>query len=126
MLKEEFPPELNSKGSHPFIIYKVLLDLGYLGIEKDYKNSIKEILIPDKKPRISKKNPKPELTKEQKEKNRSKSRIRVKIENAICGTKRMGIVSQVFRNKNLKLNDLVMEISCSLWSFYLKFKNKRI
>ncbi len=126
MLKEEFPPELNSEGIHPFIIYKVLVDLGYLGIKKDYQNCIRKIIIPDKKPRKSKKNPKPELTPNQKEKNRIKSQVRIKVENAICGAKRMNIVSQLFRNKSSFFNDLVMEISCSIWNFHLKFKDKCI
>jgi len=121
MFKEEFPPKLNNREIHPFILYKILVDLGYLGIEKDYAKCIDNIIIPDKKPRKSKKNPNPELTSKQKKENREKSQIRVRVENAICGSKRLGIVSQVFRNKSLEFNDLVMEISCSLWNFHLSF-----
>jgi hypothetical protein len=121
MLKEEFPPELNHEKLHPFFLYKILVDLGYLGIEKDYALCCNGIAISIKKPRKSKKNSSPILTDEQKNQNREKSKMRVKVENTICGTKRLGIVSQIFRNKNLDFNDLCMEFACSLWNFHLAF-----
>lgn len=120
MFKEEFPPE-KLKKMNPFELFKVLVDLGYIGIVKDYENLIKEIEIPHKKPRKSKKNPDPKLTKEQKEENKKISSIRIKVENAIGGSKRMGAVSQIFRNKAPEFNDLVMEIACSLWNYHLSF-----
>jgi len=54
--------------------------------------------------------------------NKIKSRIRVKVENAIGRAKRFGAVVQVFRNKKEDFNDAVMEIACGLWNFHLDFK----
>lgn len=131
MFKTEIPPSKKekikyfflSKEKHPFINYEVWVDLGFLGIEKDYQGDIKAIVIPEKKPRKSKKNPNPQLTERQKADNRAKSRIRVKVENSICGAKRFGIVTQVFRNKDEILNDSAMEIVCGLWNLHLKLKD---
>ncbi|CEG12812.1 hypothetical protein MSIBF_A2760001 [groundwater metagenome] len=47
------------------------------------------------------------------------SGIRVKVEHAIGGVKRFGIVSNIFRNKTDGLDDKVMEISCGLWNYHL-------
>lgn len=55
MLKNEFPPE------HPwFETIRAFVDLGYQGIQSDYKGE--NIEIPHKKPRKSKNNPKTELS----------------------------------------------------------------
>ena len=97
------------------------MDLWFLWIVTDYGDQIKEIIIPEKKPRTSKENPEPKLTEEQKERNKNKSQLRVKVENAISWCKRFGIVSTIFRNKCDKFNDIVMEIACSLWNFHLVF-----
>jgi hypothetical protein len=59
MLKQEFPPELDW-----FADINVRVDLGYLGIQADYKGD--RIEIPTKKPRKSKKTPNPQLSDEQK------------------------------------------------------------
>lgn len=81
LLKNDFSPSAN------FFKEKVIkVDTGYLGIDKEYQT--KEIEIPHKKPRKSKANPKPTLTKEQKEYNRKVSSKRVVVENAIGGMKR--------------------------------------
>ena len=58
MLKQKFPPELDW-----FIDFNVRVDLGYLGIQSDYRGD--RIAIPTKKPRKSKKNPSPQLSHEQ-------------------------------------------------------------
>src|SRR5438128_5905360 len=50
MLKQELPPELDW-----FADIHVRVDLGYLGMQSDYKGD--RIDIPTKKPRKSKKNP---------------------------------------------------------------------
>src|SRR5215813_14663312 len=50
MFKQEFPPELDW-----FADIHVRVDLGYLGIQSDYRSD--RIDIPTKKPRKSKKNP---------------------------------------------------------------------
>ena len=59
------------------------LDLGFLGVQKQYDN----IRIPHKKPRGG------ELTQEQKSENRALSQSRVVCENAFAGVKRYGAVS---------------------------------
>jgi hypothetical protein len=61
-------------------------DLGFLGAPADY-GSDAEIRLPHKKPRRSKSNPHPRLTKAQKRANRDHSRIRVIVEHTIGGMK---------------------------------------
>lgn len=114
LLKEDFDVDLNL-----FAKSDLLVDLGYVGIKKDYKAN--EILIPHKKPRTSKKNPNPTLTQEQKEENKQMSKIRVAVENSLAGVKRLGIVYQVFRNKTNQFCDLVMCLACGVWNFHLDF-----
>lgn len=112
MLKNEFSPE------HPwFETIRVILDLGYQGIRDDYKGE--NIKIPDKKPRKSKKNPKTELSTEQKAKNRALSRVRIFVENAISGIKRFNILVHAFRNRKTKMDDDVIAIGAGLWNFLL-------
>src|SRR6266446_7438940 len=57
MLKQEFPPELDW-----FEDIHVRVDLGYQGIQSDYRGD--QIDIPTKKPRKSQKNPTPQLNDE--------------------------------------------------------------
>ena len=59
------------------------------------------------------------LTEAQKEQNKKKSSVRVLVEHTIGGVKRLGIVSQVFRNKKKDFDDTVMLISCGLWNYHL-------
>jgi hypothetical protein len=63
MLKQEFPLELDW-----FTDTNVRVDLGYLGIQSDYKED--QIDIPTRKPRKSKKNPNPQLNDDQKAANK--------------------------------------------------------
>ena len=86
MLKQEFPPELDW-----FADIHVRVDLGYLGMQSDYRSE--RIEIPTKKPRKSKKNPNPQLSDEQKAANTALSQVRIFIEHAIGGTKRYNIRS---------------------------------
>ena len=81
MLKQEFPPEFDW-----FTDINVRVDLGYLGIQSDYKGD--QIDIPTRKPRKSKKNPNPQLNDGQKAANKALSQIRIFIEHAIGGMKR--------------------------------------
>ena len=85
VLKQEFPPELPW-----FKNFKVLVDLGFIGIAKLYK--IKELIIGEKKTRKSKNNPKPKLTEEQKLKNTAVSKERIFVEHAIGKMKRYRIL----------------------------------
>ena len=87
-------------------------DTGFQGF------SLENVLIlqPKKKPKGK------ELTEEEKEKNRGISTARVRIEHVISGVKRCRIVKDTFRNYKKGVKDLVMEISCALHNFRLKFR----
>src|SRR2546428_12729602 len=70
MLKQEFTPELDW-----FTDIHVRADLGYLGMQSDYRGD--RIDLPTKKPRKSKKNPNPQLSDEQKATNKALSKVRI-------------------------------------------------
>lgn len=86
---------------------EALVDLAYKGL------SIKNvtIIIPEKKPKNK------ELTEIQKESNKQKSKIRVRIEHAICGVKRLHILKHKLRMKKYEQHDLVMLLGCGLHNF---------
>ena len=112
MFKEEFPATLD------FFSEKIVyVDLGYLGITKDYKLS--GLHIPIKKLTKSKKNPKPTLTQAQKDHNQKVGRARVCVENAICGMKRYYLLTTKYRGKSIKRFDESIEICAGLWNFKL-------
>ena len=114
MLKDEFPPEQDW-----FIALHVWVDLGYMGISKDYSG--KNIFLPHKKPRKSKKKPITPLTDQQKEENRALSQVRIFVENAIGGIKRYNILVHRFRNHKAEFDDDVIGICAGLWNFSLTY-----
>ena len=114
MLKEEFPPE-----EAWFEFFQVLVDLGYQGILSDYVGD--RIQTPHKKPRKSKKNPVTSLSEEQKAENKALSKIRIFVENAICGLKRYNILVHRFRNHKKSFDDDVISIAAGLWNFNLYY-----
>lgn len=116
LFKEEFPPDFDW-----FTIFKLWVDLGYLGIANDY--DAREVKIPHKKPRKSKANPEPELTVEQKEENRVMSRIRVVVEHAIGSMKRFNILVNRFRNRKSNLVDDVAVLTAGLSNFLCSVKD---
>jgi hypothetical protein len=119
--KEEFPmPEGEGEEALAawFERFVIWLDLGYLGVQKAYV--AKEVKMPHKKPRKSKANPNPSLTKEQKAENRDISRVRVIVEQSISGLKRVGILTQKFRNRIEDFVDEVAIIGAGLWNWKLK------
>jgi hypothetical protein len=67
--------------------------LGFTGVDKDYPDAC--VMMPKKKPRGK------ELTAEEKAQNKVISSIRVRVEHAIGGIKRMGITTDKFRNKSI-------------------------
>ena len=114
MFKKEFDPSLNW-----FSTFNILVDLGYLGFNNDFETN--NTKIPHKKPRKSKKNPKPpELTKDQKEENRKMSGERVIVENSIGGMKRFRCISDRYRNHIKELKDLFILLSAGLWNFNIE------
>nr|QNO41183.1 hypothetical protein JNOLDJLP_00007 [Methanosarcinales archaeon ANME-2c ERB4]QNO41587.1 hypothetical protein OAEIHDOC_00007 [Methanosarcinales archaeon ANME-2c ERB4] len=108
MFKDEFPP--------PYGIFTrsvvSWMDLGFLGVEKDYTDAV--VMMSKKKPKGK------ELTDDAKAWNRIVSGFRVLVEHAIGGVKRFRIVSDKFRNKKEEFDDKVMLISCGLWNYHLK------
>ncbi len=119
-LKEEFLLDEQAQDGlvQWFRTFKLWVDLGYLGIQKDY--DALEINIPHKKPRKSNANPNPTLTDEQKEENRALSRLRVVVEHAIGGMKRFAILTQRFRNRKDTFVDTVAVIGAGLWNWKLR------
>ena len=92
------------KKNHPLTPKQVVnvVDLGYLGIEKDYPGQISSL------PKRKKRNL--QLSEEQKEYNKSHSQKRIKIEHVICRLKKYRILADVFRNrlkKHNKVSDIV-------------------
>jgi len=89
---------------------KKLFDLGFFGIQAVCPNSV----MPNKKQKGKK------LSKKQKTMNRRISRIRVKIENSFAGVKRLRIVYQISRIRKEDFADLVFDVCCGLWNYYLE------
>ncbi len=114
MLKQELPPELDW-----FVDINVRVDLGYLGIQADYRGD--QIEMPTKKPRKSKKNPSPELSAEQKAENKAVSQVRIFVEHAIGGMKRYNILVHAFRNRIENFEDDVIGVWAGLWNLVLSY-----
>ena len=114
MLKQEFPPELDW-----FAGLNVRVDLGYLGMQSDYRGE--QIDMPTKKPRKSQKNLNPQLSDEQKATNKALSQIRIFIEHAIGGMKRYNILVHAFRNRKADFEDDAVGVCAGLWNFVLSY-----
>lgn len=99
------------KKNHPVTPKQVVnvFDLGYLGVEKDFPDQ--KSSIPNRKKRNQK-----ELTREEKEHNQYHSRKRMVIEHTICRMKKYRIVSDVFRNR-LRKYDQVSDIVSGLVNY---------
>lgn len=108
LLKEEAPPE----NMPPKI--KKHMDLGFKGMQKQFPDHI--VSMPKRKPRTK------ELSKFSKEQNKKKSSVRVLVENALAGVKRLRITTDIFRNKKKDFDDQTMLISCGLWNYHLVMK----
>lgn len=108
LLKEEAPPE----NMPPKI--KKHMDLGFKGMQKQFPKHI--VSMPKRKPRIK------ELSEFIKEQNKKKSSVRVLVENALAGVKRLRITTDTFRNRKKNFNDQAMLISCGLWNYHLTMK----
>jgi hypothetical protein len=86
-----------------------IVDLGFLGVEKDYPEQISSLPIKKKKGNQ-------DLTIEEKEYNRIHSKKRIVIEHAICRLKKYRIMSEIFRNK-LRKYDMVSDIVSGLVNY---------
>ena len=103
-----------------FELFEIFVDLGYLGMDKDFK--IKKLNIPIKKPRKSKNNPEPKLTEEQKAHNKAVGQTRVLVEHAIGSMKFFNILTHNYRNRKPEFEDLSVEICAGLHNLGLKLK----
>jgi hypothetical protein len=92
---------------HDYDIYKsnhlvttkevvTVVDLGYLGIEKDFPDQLSALPYRTKR--------KQDLSQEEKEYNKIHSRRRIVIEHTICKLKKYKIMSDTFRNRLRKYN----------------------
>ncbi len=86
------------KNNHPVTPKQVVnvVDLGYLGIEKDFPKQLSS--IPQRKKRSL------DLSAEEMEYNKIHSKKRIVIEHAICRLKKYRILADVFRNRLKKYN----------------------
>ena len=103
MFKEKGPPPIPPD-------VEIGVDLGYLGIEKDYPDM--NVKIPVKKPKGK------ELTKRQKRQNKKLRKERVIVEHTISRMKKYRIMGGEFRNK-LTRYDSMTSIVCGLVNFTL-------
>lgn len=106
LLKSDFPP-----GKGWFKKFKVRVDLGYTGFDKDYK--FKELFLPAKN-YVSR-----PLTAEQKQSNQEISRQRVVIEHIIGRLKRYRVLSDRLRMHDFAKYDDILGLCAGLWNFYL-------
>lgn len=105
------------KIKHPVLSEELMIfyDLGYLGVEKDFPNQIS--ILPYKKKKGK------ELTITQKEWNKLQSKIRIKVEHAICKIKKFRISTDTFRNKLCRY-DTISEIVCGIINFKIRWKQE--
>ena len=109
MFKKEFAPHLNW-----FIYFNIFVDLGYIGICKDF--TAKNIFIPHKKPYKTKNNQNPKLSEQQKSENKEVSRKRIVVENSIGGMKRFRCLVNRFRNHIPFVKDLTILLAAGIWN----------
>jgi hypothetical protein len=86
-------------------------DKGFIGINN---LSIHETFLPKKKPKNG------FLTPEEKENNSLISSIRIKVEHAIGGVKRLGVATNIFRGR-FGSDDRFTFVSAALWNFHLQY-----
>lgn len=89
-----------------------LLDKAYQGVKTDYPNL--KVRMPKKKPNGKM------LSQTDKNTNKAISKKRIYVEHAIGGIKRLGIVSNVFRNTTKNFDDKAMFVAAGIWNFYLR------
>jgi len=88
------------------------VDLGFVGIEKDYPHL--EVVIPHKKPK------KGQLSPEQRQENTIIRHFRVKIEHTISRLKRFRAVADIYRNHNSHWADKFILIAAGLSNYHLR------
>jgi hypothetical protein len=111
--------ELLSKITSALKHVQLLVDLGYLGIN-DYIE-LENLLIPYKKKRKSKENPKPVLEPEQIEINKQLSVQRVIVEHVLAHIKRFNALTAVHRNKKDGWDDLFIIIAAAIHNLEITY-----
>lgn len=106
VLKALFPPH-----QRHFEKLKILVDLGFLGIERQYP--LGSVQIPHKK---TKNQP---LTAQQKEENRAISAKRIKVEHSFAGLKRYRVLSDRLRIHKTDFYDQILGVCAGLWNFQI-------
>ena len=94
---------------------KILADSGYQGIQGIHTNSE----IPIKKPRKSKNNPNPKLTKDQKKHNRELASKRIIGEHVIREVKIFKIIQERYRNRRKRFG-LRFNLIAGLYNYELE------
>lgn len=91
----------------------LLVDLGFLGIDKTHQN----VVLPFKKPRKGK------LTQAQKQINKVNSSLRIRVEHAFSGIKRLKIIRNKIRLRSYEIKDQMMRIATALHNLRMSFRN---
>jgi len=86
-------------------------DTGFQGVTRQHPNTQQPKKSTKKKP----------LTLEQKQENRVISGLRVTVENAIAGIKRMAVMTHPLRNRLPHIDDTFALLSTGLWTFHRRF-----
>jgi hypothetical protein len=105
------------KHNHPVTpsqVESVVVDLGYLGIQKDFP-TVKSVL-PYRKKRKS------ELSMEERRYNKKHAKLRIVVEHTICRIKKFGIIGSKFRNR-LRRYDVISNIVSGLINFRIMRSN---
>jgi len=108
ILKEQAPPD------HMPPQIRKHVDLAFKGMDKQFPGH--KISMPKRKLKTK------DLSEFVVKQNKKKSSVRVLVENALAGVKRLRIVTDVFRNKKEGYDDQVMLVSCGLWNYHLSMK----
>jgi len=105
------------KHNHPITPSQVdnIVDLGYLGIEKDYP-TIKSVLPIRKKKNTL-------LSNDDLRYNKNHSRLRITVEHTICKIKKFGIMGTKFRNKLRRYNN-ISDIISGILNFRVMQSNR--
>ncbi|WP_440867141.1 transposase family protein [Symbiopectobacterium purcellii] len=85
-------------------------DTGFQGIDKQHPNTQTPKKGTRKRP----------LSPEQKQENKIISGIRITVEHAIAGIKRLGCMTQILRNRRPFIDDTFLLLSAGLWNFHLR------
>lgn len=95
------------------------VDLGFLGVKRDYEGERIKIPIKRKRRKL-KTDPKIPFTDEEKEFNKSVSSERIYVENAIGGMKRYWWLTHRLRCRDANYYSMIAGVAAGLWNFSLR------